>query len=352
MTLNVKDMSKLIMPEGYHALLDMRRTEQGIKLIKDFFQQNLSTELRLRRVTAPLFVLKGLGINDDLNGVERPVTFPIKDLGDAEAEVVHSLAKWKRLTLAEYNVEPGYGVYTDMNAIRADEELDNLHSLYVDQWDWEAVITAGQRNVAFLEDVVNRIYSAILRTEYLTCETYPEIKPFLPEKITFVHSEDLLQMYPDKTPKEREDAICEKYGAVFVEGIGGKLSNGEKHDGRAPDYDDWSTVAENGKEGLNGDILIWYPVLGRSFELSSMGIRVDKESLLRQLKIAGKEDRAELYFHRRLLGDQLPLSIGGGIGQSRLCMVLLHKGHIGEIQASIWPDDMRAECEAAGMPLI
>ena len=249
-------------------------------------------------------------------------------------------------------MEPGYGVYTDMNAIRADEELDNLHSLYVDQWDWEAVITAGQRNVAFLEDVVNRIYSAILRTEYLTCETYPEIKPFLPEKITFVHSEDLLQMYPDKTPKEREDAICEKYGAVFVEGIGGKLSNGEKHDGRAPDYDDWSTVAENGKEGLNGDILIWYPVLGRSFELSSMGIRVDKESLLRQLKIAGKEDRAELYFHRRLLGDQLPLSIGGGIGQSRLCMVLLHKGHIGEIQASIWPDDMRAECEAAGMPLI
>lgn len=345
-------MSKLIKPEGYHALLDMRRTEQGIKLIKDFFQQNLSTELRLRRVTAPLFVLKGLGINDDLNGVERPVTFPIKDLGDAEAEVVHSLAKWKRLTLAEYNVEPGYGVYTDMNAIRADEELDNLHSLYVDQWDWEAVITAGQRNVAFLEDVVNRIYSAILRTEYLTCETYPEIKPFLPEKITFVHSEDLLLMYPDKTSKEREDAICEKYGAVFVEGIGGKLSNGEKHDGRAPDYDDWSTVAENGKEGLNGDILIWYPVLGRSFELSSMGIRVDKESLLRQLKIAGKEDRAELYFHRRLLGDQLPLSIGGGIGQSRLCMVLLHKGHIGEIQASIWPDDMRAECEAAGMPLI
>ena len=345
-------MSKLIKPEGYHALLDMRRTEQGIKLIKDFFQQNLSTELRLRRVTAPLFVLKGLGINDDLNGVERPVTFPIKDLGDAEAEVVHSLAKWKRLTLAEYNVEPGYGVYTDMNAIRADEELDNRHSLYVDQWDWEAVITAGQRNVAFLEDVVNRIYSAILRTEYLTCETYPEIKPFLPEKITFVHSEGLLQMYPDKTPKEREDAICEKYGAVFVEGIGGKLSNGEKHDGRAPDYDDWSTVAENGKEGLNGDILIWYPVLGRSFELSSMGIRVDKESLLRQLKIAGKEDRAELYFHRRLLGDQLPLSIGGGIGQSRLCMVLLHKGHIGEIQASIWPDDMRAECEAAGMPLI
>lgn len=345
-------MSTLIKPEGYSALLDMKQTEQGIKQIKEFFQQNLSTELRLRRVTAPLFVLKGLGINDDLNGVERAVTFPIKDLGDQKAEVVHSLAKWKRLTLAEYNIEPGYGIYTDMNAIRADEELDNLHSLYVDQWDWEAVITREQRTVAYLQNIVERIYAAILRTEYLTCETYPEIKPFLPEKIHFVHSEDLLQMYPDKTPKEREDAICEKYGAVFVMGIGGKLSDGKKHDGRAPDYDDWTTIAENGKAGLNGDILIWYPVLGRSFELSSMGIRVDKESLLRQLKIEGKEDREKLYFHKQLLDGKLPLSIGGGIGQSRLCMVLLHKAHIGEIQASIWPDDMREECERLGMPLI
>lgn len=330
----------------------MHKTEQGIKLIKDFFQENLSTELRLRRVTAPLFVLQGLGINDDLNGVERPVTFPIKDLGDQKAEVVHSLAKWKRLTLAEYNVKPGYGVYTDMNAIRADEELDNLHSLYVDQWDWEAVVTEEQRNVAFLKSIVKRIYAAIRRTEYLVCETYENIKPFLPEQIHFIHSEDLLQMYPDLSPKEREDAICKKYGAVFIIGIGGKLSNGEKHDGRAPDYDDWSTVAENGKEGLNGDILIWYPVLERSFELSSMGIRVDKESLLRQLKIEGKEDREQLYFHRRLLADELPLSIGGGIGQSRLCMVLLHKAHIGEIQASIWPEDMRRECAKLGMPLI
>ena len=330
----------------------MHKTEQGIKLIKDFFQENLSTELRLRRVTAPLFVLQGLGINDDLNGVERPVTFPIKDLGDQKAEVVHSLAKWKRLTLAEYNVKPGYGVYTDMNAIRADEELDNLHSLYVDQWDWEAVITKEQRNVAFLKSIVERIYAAIRRTEYLVCETYENIKPFLPEQIHFIHSEDLLQMYPDLSPKEREDAICKKYGAVFIIGIGGKLSNGEKHDGRAPDYDDWSTVAENGKEGLNGDILIWYPVLERSFELSSMGIRVDKESLLRQLKIEDKEDREQLYFHRRLLADELPLSIGGGIGQSRLCMVLLHKAHIGEIQASIWPEDMRRECVKLGMPLI
>ena len=345
-------MSQVIEPIDYQRLLDMRQTEQGIKLIKEFFQQNLSTELRLRRVTAPLFVLQGLGINDDLNGVERAVTFPIKDLNDARAEVVHSLAKWKRLTLAEYEVEPGYGIYTDMNAIRADEELDNLHSLYVDQWDWEAVIRKEDRTLVFLKNIVERIYAAIRRTEYLVCESYPQIKPFLPEKIHFIHAEELLEMYPDKTPKEREDAICKKYGAVFVIGIGGKLANGEKHDGRAPDYDDWSTVAEDGRKGLNGDILIWYPVLGRSFELSSMGIRVNKESLLRQLEIEGQQEREQLYFHQQLLNDKLPLSIGGGIGQSRLCMVLLHKAHIGEIQASIWPDDMRKECKELGMPLI
>ena len=345
-------MSKLIKPVGYKAALDLRQTEQGIKLIKDFFQQNLSTELRLRRVTAPLFVLKGLGINDDLNGVERAVTFPIKDLGDREAEVVHSLAKWKRLTLAEYKIEPGYGIYTDMNAIRADEELDNLHSLYVDQWDWEAVMTKEQRNIEFLKTVVKRIYSAILRTEFLTCETYPQLKPYLPQEIHFVHSEELIQMYPDMTPKEREDAICKKYGAVFVMGIGGKLSDGKKHDGRAPDYDDWSTPNSDGFLGLNGDILIWYPTLERSVELSSMGIRVDKESLLRQLALEGKEERKELYVHKRLLDGTLPLSIGGGIGQSRLCMVLLHKAHVGEIQASIWPDDQRKECKEAGMNLI
>ncbi len=345
-------MSKLIKPTGYKALLDTKQTEQAIKQIKDFFQENLSTELRLSRVTAPLFVLQGLGINDDLNGVERPVTFPIKDLGDAKAEVVHSLAKWKRLTLAEYHIEPGYGIYTDMNAIRADEELDNLHSLYVDQWDWEAVITKEERTLSYLKNVVERIYAAILRTEYLTCETYKEIKPFLPRKIHFIHSEELLQMYPNLSPKEREDAICKKYGAVFIIGIGGKLSDGKKHDGRAPDYDDWSTVAEDGRAGLNGDILIWYPVLERSFELSSMGIRVNQEALLRQLKLEGKEDRKQLFFHRQLLDGRLPLSIGGGIGQSRLCMVMLHKAHIGEIQASIWPDDMRAECAQLGMPLI
>lgn len=345
-------MSKLIKPVGYEPLLNMRQTEQGIKLIKEFFQQNLSTELRLRRVTAPLFVLKGLGINDDLNGIERPVTFPIKDLGEAKAEVVHSLAKWKRLTLADYDIEPGYGVYTDMNAIRADEELDNLHSLYVDQWDWEMVMTREQRNLDFLKNIVRRIYAAILRTEYLVCERYSRIKPFLPSDIHFIHSEDLLQMYPDKSVKEREDLICKKYGAVFIIGIGDKLSDGKPHDGRAPDYDDWTTPNSDGRKGLNGDILIWYPILGRAVELSSMGIRVDKESLLRQLKIAGQEDRANLYFHKKLLAGELPLSIGGGIGQSRLCMVLLHKAHLGEIQASIWPEEMIKECAEMGMAII
>ena len=345
-------MSQLIKPTGYQSLLDMKQTEQGIKLIKDFFQQNISTELRLRRVTAPLFVLKGLGINDDLNGVERAVSFPIKDLGDAQAEVVHSLAKWKRLSLAEYQIEPGYGIYTDMNAIRADEELDNLHSLYVDQWDWEAVITKEQRTIAYLKNVVERIYAAIRRTEYLTCETYPQIKPFLPEKITFIHAEDLLRMYPDKSPKEREDAICEQYGAVFIMGIGGKLSNGEKHDGRAPDYDDWSTIGENGLAGLNGDILIWYPVLGRSFELSSMGIRVDEDSLREQLKKAGCEERAELPFQKALLEKKLPYTIGGGIGQSRICMFYLRKIHIGEVQSSVWPDGVRAYAEERGVQLL
>lgn len=345
-------MSNLIIPKDYTPLLDKIQTEKGIKLIKDFFQQNLATELRLRRVTAPLFVLKGLGINDDLNGIERAVTFPIKDLNDQKAEVVHSLAKWKRLTLGELKIGPGYGIYTDMNAIRADEELDNLHSLYVDQWDWEEVITKEDRNLTFLKNIVRRIYSAILRTEYLACESYENIKPVLPQEITFVHAEELLQMYPDKTPKEREDLICKKYGAVFLMGIGGQLSNGEKHDGRAPDYDDWSTKNEDGKFGLNGDILIWYPILNRSFELSSMGIRVDIEALNRQLRLENKEERKELYFHKKLLNGELPLTIGGGIGQSRLCMVLLHKAHIGEIQASIWPEKMREECAKHNMPLI
>lgn len=346
-------MSYLIKPANYKALLDMKQTELGIKQIKEFFQQNLSSELRLRRVTAPLFVLKGMGINDDLNGVERAVSFPIKDLGDQQAEVVHSLAKWKRMTLADYNIGPGYGIYTDMNAIRADEELGNLHSLYVDQWDWERTITPEQRNIDFLKSIVTRIYSAMRRTEYMICEMYPQIKSFLAHDIQFIHSEELLQMYPDKTPKERENLITKKYGAVFIIGIGCKLSNGEPHDLRAPDYDDYSTIdPATGLPGLNGDLLVWNEVLGRAIELSSMGIRVDKEALLRQLKLSGKEDRKELYFHKRLLNGSLPLSIGGGIGQSRLCMLYLKKAHIGEIQASIWPESMRKECEEHGMTLI
>ena len=345
-------MSKLLKPAGYQALLDLSQTEQAIKKIKDFFLCSLSAELRLSRVTAPLFVLRGLGINDDLNGVERPVCFPIKDMNDAVAEVVHSLAKWKRLTLAEYKTKPGFGIVTDMNAIRADEELDNIHSLYVDQWDWERVLLPEHRNEAYLRRIVEKIYSAILRTEFYICETYAQLRPYLPEDIHFIHSEELLQMYPDKPAKEREHLICQKYGAVFIMGIGGKLSNGEVHDNRAPDYDDWSTPGESGFMGLNGDLLVWYPILNRSIELSSMGIRVDKEALLRQLALQGKEERKELYFHKRLLGDTLPLTIGGGIGQSRLCMVLLHKAHIGETQASIWPDSMRQECRKAGMPLI
>lgn len=346
------DMSKLMKPANYQAQLDLKQTELAIKKIKDFFLSSLSTELRLRRVTAPLFVLRGLGLNDDLNGIERPVSFPIKDMNESTAEVVHSLAKWKRVTLAEYQVAEGYGIVTDMNAIRADEEMDNLHSLYVDQWDWERVMTAQQRNLGFLKKIVNKIYSAILRTEFYICETYPQLKSFLPEDVHFIHAEELLQMYPDKTAKEREDLICQKYGAVFIIGIGGKLSDGKEHDLRAPDYDDWSTQNEDGFFGLNGDLLVWYPILGRSIELSSMGIRVDKAALERQLQLQNKEDRKQLYFHKRLLSDTLPLSIGGGIGQSRLCMVLLHKAHIGETQSSIWPDAMRQECQEAGMTLI
>lgn len=345
-------MAQIVHPTNYTPLLDARKTEQGIKLVKDFFQQNLATELRLHRVTAPLFVLQGLGINDNLNGTERPVTFPIKDLGDRKAEVVHSLAKWKRLSLATQKIPAGFGIYTDMNAIRADEELDNLHSLYVDQWDWEAVITREQRTIDFLKNVVRRIYAAILRTEFLVCEHFSNIKPFLPQEIHFIHAEELLALYPNLSPKEREDEIAKKWGAVFIIGIGGKLANGEKHDGRSPDYDDWSTPTPDGYRGLNGDILVWYPVLNRAMELSSMGIRVDKEALLLQLHLCGDDDRKELYFHQQLLNDKLPLSIGGGIGQSRLCMLMLHKAHVGEIQASIWPDEMRQECLQAGMALI
>lgn len=345
-------MSYLIKPENYRPILDLAATEQGIKVIKEFFSDNLSTGLRLRRVTAPLFVLRGLGINDDLNGTERAVNFPIKDLGDARAEVVHSLAKWKRLTLGDYEIPVGYGIYTDMNAIRADEELGNIHSLYVDQWDWERVITAEERNIDFLKKVVHRIYAAMQRTEYLVCERFPQLQPQLPETITFIHAEELRQRYPNLSAKDREDAITKELGAVFIIGIGCPLGDGKPHDLRAPDYDDYSTIAAEGLPGLNGDLMVWNEVLGRAFELSSMGIRVDKEALLRQLKESGKEDRLSLYFHKRLVEGTLPLSVGGGIGQSRLCMYYLQKAHIGEIQASIWPESMRQECKEAGIPLI
>lgn len=346
-------MSYLIKPAyNYKSLLDLKQTELAIKQVKDFFQLNLSAELRLRRVTAPLFVLKGTGINDDLNGIERPVAFPVKDMGDQVAEVVHSLAKWKRIMLADLNFEHGFGIYTDMNAIRPDEEIGNLHSLYVDQWDWERVMSKEERTLDFLKDAVRRIYSAMQRTEYLVCEMYPQITPVLPAEITFIQSEELLQLYPNLSSKERENSFVKEHGAAFIIGIGGVLSNGEKHDGRAPDYDDWSTPTERGFKGLNGDILVWNPILEQALELSSMGIRVDKESLLRQLQLTNQENRLDLYFHKRLMNDELPLSIGGGIGQSRLCMFFLRKAHIGEIQASLWSDEMRKACAQIGINLI
>ena len=336
----------------YTPLLDLKQTELAIKQIKEVFQLNLSSSLRLRRVTAPLFVLRGTGLNDDLNGYENAVSFPIQDMSGAVAEVVHSLAKWKRVTLADYEIPHGYGIYTDMNAIRAHEELDNLHSLYVDQWDWERVISENERTVEFLKQIVNDIYSAILHTEFTINENYPQLKPSLPENVTFIHSEELRLKYPKLTAKEREERFTQEHGAVFIIGIGDKLGDGTKHDNRAPDYDDYSTLNEDGYSGLNGDLLIWSDLLGKAVELSSMGIRVDEKALLRQLKESGKEERKELYFHRRLLAGELPLCIGGGIGQSRLCMLLLKKAHIGEIQSSIWPDEMREQCRQLNIPLI
>lgn len=343
---------KLFIPSNYRPLIDPGQTEVAIKQVKDFFQQNLSSELRLRRVTAPLFVMRGTGLNDDLNGVEHAVNFPISDMDGRVAEVVHSLAKWKRMTLGKLGFKPGYGIYTDMNAIRADEELDNIHSLYVDQWDWEMVVSKEQRNIEFLKNIVSRIYQVIKRTEFLVYENYPQIEPSLPENITFVHAEELLQMYPNLSAKDRENEVARKFGAVFIMGIGGKLSNGEPHDGRAPDYDDWTTPSSNGYKGLNGDIIIWNDILERSFEISSMGIRVDKTALLKQLSIAGAESRQSLMFHKALLEDKIPLTIGGGIGQSRICMYFLRKAHIGEVQASIWPDEMVEKCDQSQIHLM
>ncbi|MDR2038166.1 MAG: aspartate--ammonia ligase [Bacteroidales bacterium] len=345
-------MSKLFLPKSYIPILNLRQTEKAIKLLKDFVESNLSSELQLRRVTAPLFVLKGTGLNDDLNGTERAVTFPIKDMGDARAEVVHSLAKWKRMMLAEYEIKTGYGLYTDMNAIRSDEELDNLHSLYVDQWDWELAINEKNRSLDFLKHTVSKIFNVLKRTEFYIYENYPELTPRLPEQITFIHSEELLDMYPDKTPKEREHLITQKYGAVFIIGIGGNLANGKPHDGRAPDYDDWTTENQNGYKGLNGDILLWDSLLECSIEISSMGIRVDANTLAKQLKINDSENRKELMFHKKLLNGELPLSIGGGIGQSRLCMFFLRKAHIGETQSSIWPQEMIEVCRKHNIILV
>ncbi len=341
----------LIIPQGYVPKLVPELMEQAIFFIKEEFQQSLTEELNLRRVTAPLFVLKGTGVNDDLNGIERPVSFPIKAMNERYAEVVHSLAKWKRMKLAAYKIPAGYGIYTDMNAIRADEELDNIHSLYVDQWDWERTIRPEDRNLDYLCDVVESIYNCLKDVEHSVYCEYPHIRPLLPERITFIQSEDLLNEYPNLTPKERETEIVRKYGAVFIIGIGHNLSNGEFHDGRAPDYDDWSSETDPGYYGLNGDILVWNPVLKQALELSSMGIRVDKLALLKQLSIRGCEERKELAFHRALLNDELPLSIGGGLGQSRLCMYFLRCAHIGEVQTSIWPEAMVRNCAEAGILL-
>jgi len=346
-------MPNLIQNPEYQSLLGVRETEYAIKSIKDSFEDRLSAALNLQRVTAPLFLAKGSGINDDLSGVERKATFCVKDDGEREAECLFSLAKWKRMVLADYGFELGEGLYTDMNAIRPDEEcLDNLHSVYVDQWDWERVIRDEDRNLDFLKSIVIRIYEALRQTEHTVHWQHPQIKPILPETITFVHAEDLLELYPNMTPRERENEITKKHGAVFLIGIGGELADGTIHDNRAPDYDDWTTPTTSGKKGLNGDILLWYPLLNRVFELSSMGIRVSPDVLLQQLDILGAQSRKEYQWHQRLLKGELPLTIGGGIGQSRLCMFMLRKLHIGEVHTSVWPQAMIDQCRQAGVTLL
>lgn len=335
---------RLFIPSNYKPKLDIVETEKAIKELKDFFEKALSEELNLLRVSAPLFVLPETGLNDNLNGVERPVSFDIKHHDGKTAEIVHSLAKWKRYALKRYGIPEGYGLYTDMNAIRRDELTDNLHSIYVDQWDWERVINRSDRNIDFLKMIVRKIYSVFLKTQDHITSIYPQLDAFLPQDITFITSQELEDAYPDLEPAKRETEAARKYGAIFVMQVGVKLKrSGKPHDGRAPDYDDWK---------LNGDMVFYYPVLGRAFEVSSMGIRVDEESLALQLKEAGCEERAQLPFHKALLNGELPLSIGGGIGQSRLCMFFLNKAHIGEVQVSVWPDDMVLECEKAGIPLL
>ena len=343
----------LVIPKDYRNILgSVENTEKAIKAVKDMFQDNLSAQLALLRVTAPMVVMSGMGLNDDLNGVESPVAFPVKGVGGAQAEIVHSLAKWKRIKLAQMNVPAGRGIYTDMNALRPEEELDNIHSIYVDQWDWEKVIAPEQRSLGFLKKVVRRIYEAIKVTENKLYVEFPQIEPMLPDDIYFVHAEQLLQEYPELTPKEREDAVTRKHKAVFVIGIGGALTDGCPHDGRAADYDDWTTLNDDGYHGLNGDLLLWNPVLESAFEVSSMGIRVDAQALKRQLYLKGEQFKMELLYHKMLLEGKLPYTIGGGIGQSRLCMFLLRKAHIGEIQSSIWPEEMREKCHKAGIDLV
>ncbi len=343
---------RLHLPQAYHEILSPRETERAILKIKDAFQTNLAYELNLTRVTAPLFVETGTGVNDDLNGVERPVTFEMPGVDNRRAEIVQSLAKWKRLVLADLGFRPGEGLYTDMNAIRPDEVPDSTHSLYVDQWDWEAVVNPQDRSVEYLVETAERVYDIVRRTERYICHEYEDLSPSLPARMTVVHSQELLDAYPTLTPREREREAVREHGAIFVVGIGGRLSDGSIHDGRAPDYDDWVTQTAPGRRGLNGDIVVLNPVLDDAFELSSMGVRVVPETLRRQLELCGATERMGLDFHRRLMSGELPASIGGGIGQSRLCMLYLKKAHIGEIQASIWPAEMRSACGQHGINLL
>lgn len=328
------------------------QTEEAVHFVKAVFEKELSSQLPLTKISAPPIVLKGTGINDDLNGIERPVSFPIKTLNDQQAEVVQSLAKWKRLRLREYDVAPGRGIVTDMKALRPDEDLGPIHSVFVDQWDWEMVMENHERHLDFLKLKVERIYKAILKTEAEVIEKYPHLTLSLPSEITFIHSEDLLQECPNLSPKERENTAAKKFGAIFLIGIGGKLSNGKPHDGRAPDYDDWTTPTSPTTNGLNGDIILWNPVLEQAFEISSMGIRVDARVLEEQLIERQQEAKRHLFYHHLLLTGKLPQTIGGGIGQSRLCMFLLKKRHVGEVQASIWPEDIRKKCDEDGIALL
>lgn len=333
----------IIVPKDYKLLLDQKMTERAIKFVKDTFERELSSELKLSRVTSTLFVESQSGINDDLSGVERPVRFEVGKMNNKKMEIVQSLAKWKRMVLADHGYESGTGLYTDMNAIRPDDDIDNIHSIYVDQWDWELVIGENDRNVDFLKTVVKKIYQAIKRTEFLVEENYPKCTKTLPDKVTFITSSELLDMYPSLTPVEREREFAKKCGAIFVIGIGYPLKDGIKHGMRAPDYDDWN---------LNGDLIVWDSVRNDSMELSSMGIRVNSENLIKQLDFAGLSQRKDLYWHKRLLNGEYPQTIGGGIGQSRLCMLLLHKAHIGEVQASVWPDEDKALAAANGIVLM